>query len=82
VAALTGLPQLYPDSPAFYGQMALMPVPGNARELHKRLWEEFRVEIPGIVWKGRHFLRASCQFYTTRADIDRLLACLKIIWNK
>ncbi len=82
VAALTGLPQLYPDSPAFYAQMVLLPVPGNARELHAQLWKDFRVEIPGIVWKDRHFLRVSCQFYTSRADIDRLVECLRIIWGK
>ncbi len=81
VAALTGLPQLYPDSPDFYSQMVLMPVPGNARELHAALWEKHKVEIPGIVWQGRHFIRISCQYYNTRADVDRLVACLKQVWN-
>jgi isopenicillin-N epimerase len=60
--------------------MALLPLPDgvNARELHVTLWEKYAIEIPGIVWKDRHFLRVSVQFYTKRADIERLIEALKI----
>jgi selenocysteine lyase/cysteine desulfurase len=36
-----------------------------------------KVEIPGIVWRERHFLRVSVQYYNTLADINTLLECLR-----
>jgi isopenicillin-N epimerase len=73
VAALTGLPQPYPDTPEWYAQMTLLPVPVPAAELQRRLWEEFQVEIPGVVWHDHNFLRISIQAYNTPTDVDRLV---------
>jgi len=82
VAELTGLPQLYPDSEDFYAQMVLLPVPDNAKELHAKLWNDYKVEIPGIIWAGKNYLRISCQMYTMLTDVDRLVSCLREIWKK
>jgi isopenicillin-N epimerase len=79
VAELTGLQQPYPDSAAWYSQMALLPVPAPADVLHRRLWEEYRVEIPGIQWGGANFLRISIQAYNTPEHVDRLVAGLRAI---
>jgi isopenicillin-N epimerase len=80
VGELTGLPQICPDSPEWYAQMAAMPLPmapGVARrEVHRRLWEEYGVEVPISDWRGRRFVRVSIQAYNTPADVDRLLDAL------
>jgi isopenicillin-N epimerase len=73
VAVLTGLPQPYPDTPEWYAQMTLLPVPAPAAELQRRLWEEFKVEIPGVAWQGHNFLRISVQAYNTPSDVERLV---------
>jgi isopenicillin-N epimerase len=45
-------------------------------ELKRRLYDEFRVEIPVISWNGRFFVRISIQGYNTRADVEALLQAL------
>jgi isopenicillin-N epimerase len=72
IAEITGLPQPYPDSPEWYGQMCILPVSGPADELQRRLWDERRVEIPGVIWGGQNFLRISIQAYNTPEDVERL----------
>ncbi len=60
--------------------MALLPLPDgvNAKELHTALFEKYLVEIPGIVWKGQHFLRISVAYYTKKSDVDRFVDCLAL----
>ncbi|HST88874.1 MAG TPA: aminotransferase class V-fold PLP-dependent enzyme [Ktedonobacterales bacterium] len=80
IAALTGLPQISPDSPDWWIQMCAAPLPMRAdvprEELQHRLWEEHGVEVPITDWQGRRFVRVSIQAYNTPADVDRLLAGL------
>jgi isopenicillin-N epimerase len=80
VSALTGLPPLTPDEPSWYRQMAALPLPSCDLDLLKRrLYDEFRIEIPVINWNQRHFVRISIQGYNTAAEIDRLIAALSIL---
>jgi isopenicillin-N epimerase len=80
VSALTGLPPLTPDEPSWYRQMAALPLPScNLDLLKRRLYDEFRIEIPVIYWNQRHFVRISIQGYNTAAEIDRLIAALSIL---
>jgi isopenicillin-N epimerase len=80
VAALGGGEQICPDSPAWYAQLASVPLPPcDAVEVKRRLWDEFQVEVPLIVWRGRPFVRISVQAYNGPADIDRLVAGLAAI---
>ncbi len=77
IGAWTELPQICPDSTDWWGQMCTIPLPpGDARELHRRLWEEFRIEIPTMTWQNRRFIRVSIQAYNSPADVDHLLAAL------
>jgi len=39
--------------------------------IQQRLYHEFKVEMPLMLWQGRHFLRVACQVYTRPADIER-----------
>jgi isopenicillin-N epimerase len=77
VSALTGLEPLNPDSPAWYAQMAAFPLPPCDGELlQRRLYAEFRVEVPIIAWNGRHLVRVSVQGYNTQSDVDALVEAL------
>ncbi|MBK7176690.1 MAG: aminotransferase class V-fold PLP-dependent enzyme [Chloroflexi bacterium] len=74
---LTHLPPIYPASPDFFGQMVAAPLPQlDAKELKRRLYAEYRVEVPVVAWNGRQFIRVSIQGYNTRSDVDALVAAL------
>jgi isopenicillin-N epimerase len=77
IAALTGLPGIYPNSSAF-GQMAIMPLPPitDVPALKTRLYADYKVEVPLTVWQERPFIRISVQGYNTRSDIETLLKAL------
>jgi isopenicillin-N epimerase len=83
VASLTGLPQVTPDSDAFWRQLAIIPVPvtpaagaRHAAELKERLYDEYGVEIFCPVFQGQSYVRISIQAYNTRTDVDRLVDAL------
>ncbi len=81
IGDLTGLPGVYPADDGFYHQMAIAPLPtvGDVREFQNRLYQEHRVEIPILEWKGRPFVRISVQGYNTQADLDRLRQGLRAL---
>ena len=77
VAELTGLPALTVDSPSWYSQMVTIPLPpGDQETLKTRLYEQYQIEIPVIVWRDQRFVRISVQGYNTRADATRLVDAL------
>jgi isopenicillin-N epimerase len=77
VADLTDLPPLTADSPEWFAQMVTMPLPaGDDAALKLRLYDEFKIEIPVVVWRDRRFVRISVQGYNTRADTGRLVDAL------
>ena len=76
--ALTGLPQICPDSAEWYAQMATLPLPAcDAGRLKRRLYDEYRIEVPIIEWGGRQFVRVSVQAYNTRQDLEALVGALR-----
>jgi isopenicillin-N epimerase len=80
IADLTGLPALTPDDPQWYAQMAACPLPPcDGPELHRRLYDEFAVEVPVVSWQGRTFVRISVQGYNTGVDLDTLVAALGVL---
>lgn len=80
IAALTGLPQVYPDDPVWWAQMTIVPLPAEgqlpAAELQRRLFDEHLVEVPLTEWNDRRFVRVSIQAYNSERDVDRLVAGL------
>jgi isopenicillin-N epimerase len=70
---LFGTEPLAPDE--MVAQMAAVWLPRSAPELCDRLFAEHRVEIP-VGGGADDVLRLSVAAYTTREDIDRLLAAL------
>jgi isopenicillin-N epimerase len=66
-----------PDLPEWYMQMATFELPAcDAGELKRRLYDEYRVEVPIIEWGGRQFVRVSVQGYNTREDVEALVEAL------
>jgi isopenicillin-N epimerase len=77
---LTGLPPICPDSPEWYAQMAALPLPTcDATALQRRLYDEYRVEVPILSWNGRQLVRVSVQGYNTKDDGEALGAALKAL---
>lgn len=78
VAALTGLPPIAPDSPDWWMQMCVLPLPPtDATALKARLWDDYQVEIPSLAFQGRNYVRISIQAYNDQEDVDRLVTGLK-----
>ncbi|NLG26513.1 MAG: aminotransferase class V-fold PLP-dependent enzyme [Chloroflexi bacterium] len=74
LAAFTGLPQVTPDSPAWYAQMAPLPLPRcDSGYLLQQLRQVWNIEVPITGYNGQQFLRLSVQAYNTRAEVDTLL---------
>jgi isopenicillin-N epimerase len=44
--------------------------------LQRRLYDEYRVEVPIIEWGGRQFVRVSVQGHNTGEDMEALLGAL------
>ena len=79
IGETTGLEQICPDSADWYAQMATIPLSAcDAGELKRRLYDEYRVEVPIIEWGGRQFARrgVSVQGYNTREDVEVLVRAL------
>jgi isopenicillin-N epimerase len=69
-----------PDSPEWYAQMAAFPLPlCDAGALQRRLYEEYRVEVPIIDWNGRQLVRVSVQGYNTPGDVGALVQALRAL---
>jgi isopenicillin-N epimerase len=52
IAALADLPQISPDTTAWWSQLRTIPLPPcNLTALKDRLWEEYQVEVPMVGWR-------------------------------
>lgn len=73
---LTGLAPL--SAPEFCApQMVAMPIPEcDTAELHKTLFERYKIEIPVFKWQDTCIARLSVQGYNSRPQMDRLIEAL------
>lgn len=76
IADLTELPILAPE--AWIGQMFVASLPSTITpaQFKHRLYEDFSIEAPIIVWNNQPYIRVSFQGYNTQADADALLHAL------
>lgn len=73
INSITGLNSISPDTGEWIGQMCAIRVPNQSEhDLQKWLYENYRIEIPFIRWRGDTFLRLSVQAYNDQADINLL----------
>jgi isopenicillin-N epimerase len=78
IAALSGLPQMSPDTSDWWIQMRTIPLlPCNLTLLKERLWNEYQIEVPMVGWNGGHYVRVSIQCYNGPNEVDRLLEALE-----
>jgi isopenicillin-N epimerase len=79
ICALTGLSSLYSDD-SWFGQFVAAPLPASTDVLQLKSWlyEQHRIEVPIIDWRGRKFVRVSIQGYNTRCDVDALVKAIQI----
>ncbi len=77
IGALTGLPQIAPDSPDWWGQMCVIPIPNTAPStLKEQLWDDYKIEIPLTGRLEQRGVRISIQAYNRREDVERLYDAL------
>src|SRR3712207_7499245 len=63
---------LFPYTTLFRSQMRTLPLPPcDAQMVKARLWDEYRVEVPLVEWRGQQYIRVSIQAYNSPNDIDR-----------
>jgi isopenicillin-N epimerase len=70
---------LHPNPETWFAQMIVASLPSQTDivVLKKRLYDEYRVEIPLITWDEKKLIRLSIQGYNTQRDVNRLLFALK-----
>ena len=79
--SLTGLPSNYREGCEPYSQMAtaLLPHIVDLEGLKKRLYDEFRIEVPLIKWNGLQLIRVSVQGYNSKQDIQALVEAMQAL---
>lgn len=81
-ADLFGLEPISPDSLDWFAQMVTMPIPPcDALAVKTRLYDEYCIELPQVVWNGQPHLRVSFQGYNTIDDLERLMAAVTDVFN-
>ena len=73
--------QITPDQPdEWFMQLVSCPIPETDIEVAKqRLYDECRVEVPFVNWKGLKIVRVSFQAYNDESDLDRLIDGLEMV---
>ncbi len=80
INAITGLAPLTPAGGDWFGQMATVALPRCDHEaLQRRLFDEFRIEVPTFAWNGGSYLRVSIQAYNDASDVDALVHALSAL---
>lgn len=82
ICKLTGLEPLSSvesdSGQAWFAQMVTAPLPEDTDivSLKKRLYDEYKIEVPLIDWNSHKLIRVSIQGYNTKKDVDYLLFAL------
>jgi isopenicillin-N epimerase len=81
LTGLAGLTPNTPDAPELCGAMVSFCLPSGveAPTLRRRLWEEFRIEVPIVERPDCLLLRTSTHFYNTEAEVDCLAEALPLL---
>jgi isopenicillin-N epimerase len=80
ICEMTSLAPIYPLDSDFYSQMGVAPLPASDLALLKRrLYDEFRIEVPLVPWQDRQFIRISIQGYNAPEDVEALIRALQAL---
>ena len=56
--------------------------PSGLGLLKTRLYDEFKIEVPIVLWNDQHFIRVSYQGYNTEEEMERLVEAMKEIFKQ
>ncbi len=77
LSLLAGAEPVTPAGREWFGWMVAVWLPdGDHSTLQKRLWNNFRIEVPIVHFANRWLVRVSCHLYNTTTDIDQLTRAL------
>lgn len=78
IQQVTHMPALCPESPHWFRQMAVMPIPRQPQpeRLQTRLYQQYHIEIPLLNWNDHTLIRFSIQMYNTISDVQALNSAL------
>jgi isopenicillin-N epimerase len=84
ITALTGIEPLYTANSDWYAQMVTVPLPMDIEPsvFKERLYNEFKIEAPIIVWEGLKMIRLSFQAYNTHNDVETVVSAIRSIISK
>ena len=82
ICALSGLSPLSDDSWFMQFVATLLPDASDMSALKTCLYNEYRIEVPLILWNDRKFIRVSVQGYNTRRDVEKLVETLGEVVEK
>ncbi len=84
ITSMTGLSPLSPSKDGWFSQMVSVPLPNQIQpaDLHRRLYEEFHIEVPIVNWNGHKLVRVSIQGYNNSADADALVTALHTLTRR
>jgi isopenicillin-N epimerase len=81
---ITGLPSAYAYGPGLIPQplppqmgVAYLPYDQDLTILKSRLYDEYHIEAPLILWNDQKMIRLSIQGYNTQSDVDALIIALQ-----
>lgn len=76
---LTGQTPLHSDPETWFAQMTVSTLPSDTdvAAFQRRLYDEYRIEIPLLDWHGNKLLRLSVQGYNSKRDMDKLVRALR-----
>jgi len=71
------------SSSDWFGQMVAVPLPDSipSSDLQQKLFSEYQIEVPVILWKNKTLIRVSVQVYNNLKDLQFLLYALQRIYN-
>jgi len=69
------------NNPTWFRQMSTLTLPENTdiQKVQARLYNDFYIEIPALVWEDHKLLRFSIHVYNSQADILQLEEALSVI---
>ncbi len=77
IGAMTGLDPICPETSQWFGQMSAIRLPEvDIQAFQRRLWDDYRIEVPLMRWNGIPLIRVSIQGYNDQSDADALIAAL------
>lgn len=57
--------------------VSTLPSDTDVAAFQRRLYDEYRIEIPLLDWHGNKLLRLSVQGYNSKRDMDKLVRALR-----